>query len=315
MIRDLSWLLHPFDRRAFLNEYLEKNPLVVHRDMPTYYEDLFRWNDAELLLADGPPWLQVSAWLADEELPAWRYSRRQSLDHVDVRTGLDHVAIRRLLYEEGATLRVRNIQELRQPVRSLLCALEGDLGCATDADLLLAASGAKAKSPAYATHDVWLLQVSGMQLVRVYAPVVKLPLGTQGRVTWDCGSQHILFERSLNPGDLVYVPRGFPWTTLESSGSQAVLSLSLYHPTWTRFIMDALYTQAKREPAWRDGYFTSDMAGASVEDKQSQLYQIRQQLLKVIDSLETPEPLKRERYEYQSILQSFETSLTSSKNK
>ena len=78
------------------------------------------------------------------------------------------------------------------------------------------------------THDVFVLQVSGVKRWRIYDPVVELPLGRQ---RWSGGAGEPVEELTLEPGDTLYLPRGWPHEAVAQDADSLHLTIGLHPPT------------------------------------------------------------------------------------
>ncbi len=84
-------------------------------------------------------------------------------------------------------------------------------------------------------HDVFVLQVRGSKKWTLFAPIVRLPLQDQNILLSEPNSMiksQVLAEIVVNPGDLLYVPRGLPHRTQTLSGESSLhLTVGVYPMT------------------------------------------------------------------------------------
>lgn len=91
----------------------------------------------------------------------------------------------------------------------------------------------------YDTHDVFVLQVSGVKHWAVYGEAIHYPLAHQkreGKIT-DPGEAQIDVE--LKPGDCLYIPRGFLHGAETVERESAHLTIGILSYTW-RDVIGAL---------------------------------------------------------------------------
>ena len=86
-------------------------------------------------------------------------------------------------------------------------------------------------------HDVFVLQVSGTKRWRIHAPVWDAPLRDQPWTDRRAAVQRAaaeppLIEAVLEPGDCLYLPRGFLHAATALGGVSTHLTLGVH--TWTR---------------------------------------------------------------------------------
>jgi ribosomal protein L16 Arg81 hydroxylase len=59
----ISWLLAPIQPEKFFRDYWEKQPLVIERDAPAYYQSLLTLHDVDRILASSsirPPEISLA---------------------------------------------------------------------------------------------------------------------------------------------------------------------------------------------------------------------------------------------------------------
>jgi ribosomal protein L16 Arg81 hydroxylase len=232
----LELTLAPVDAQVFLDEHWDKAPLVVARDEPGRFLQLLAPADVERLVCEGR--LRAPGFRLVKEgaqLPLSGYTedipwRPGSFSGTPV---VERVAEE---LERGATL-VLQALHLRWRPAALYCrGLEMSLGCPVQANAYLTPATSRGFAVHHDTHDVFVLQVSGRKSWRVYEPVVELPLKQQ---RWsprlgDPGPP--VDEFTLEAGQTLYLPRGWPHEATTSDDESLHLTIGL-HPT-TR--MDAL---------------------------------------------------------------------------
>jgi lysine-specific demethylase/histidyl-hydroxylase NO66 len=232
----LALTLDPVDASTFLAEHWERRPLVVARDDPERFRHILAPADVERrvcetrirapgfrLVKDGAQ-LPLTGYTQDI---AWRPGSFSGMPVVE-----------RVAEElaRGATL-VLQALHLHWPAAALYCrALEASLGCPVQANAYLTPATSRGFAVHHDTHDVFVLQVSGRKSWRVYQPVLELPLKQQ---RWsprlgDPGPP--VEEFTLEAGQTLYLPRGWPHEATTSEDESLHLTIGL-HPT-TR--MDAL---------------------------------------------------------------------------
>jgi lysine-specific demethylase/histidyl-hydroxylase NO66 len=139
-------------------------------------------------------------------------------------------------FELGASIVLQGLHLNWHPAALYCRNLEAALGCPVQANAYYTPASAQGFSVHHDTHDVFILQVAGRKLWRVYEPVVELPLKSQrwSPGTGDPGAPWA--EVSLEAGDTLYLPRGWPHEAVTSEQSSLHLTIGL-HP-YTR--LDAL---------------------------------------------------------------------------
>ena len=232
----LALTLDPVDAPTFLAEHWERRPLVVARDDRERFRHILAPPDVEKLVCEtrirAPGFrlvkegaqLPLAGYTEDIEWRPGSFSGTPLVERVAEELG------------RGATL-VLQALHLHWPAAALYCrALEASLGCPVQANAYLTPATSRGFAVHHDTHDVFVLQVSGRKRWRVYEPVLELPLKHQ---RWsprlgDPGPP--VDEFTLEAGQTLYLPRGWPHEATTSENESLHLTVGL-HPT-TR--MDAL---------------------------------------------------------------------------
>jgi bifunctional lysine-specific demethylase and histidyl-hydroxylase NO66 len=232
----LALTLAPVEASEFLADHWERQPLVVARDDPRRFRHILAPEDVEKLVCEtrirAPGFRLVKE---GAQLPLAGYT-----EDIAWRPGsFSGTPVVERVAEElarGATL-VLQALHLHWPAAALYCrGLEAALGCPVQANAYLTPATSRGFAVHHDTHDVFVLQVSGRKRWRVYEPLVELPLKQQ---RWsprlgDPGAP--IDEFTLEAGQTLYLPRGWPHEATTSDDESLHLTIGL-HPT-TR--MDAL---------------------------------------------------------------------------
>jgi bifunctional lysine-specific demethylase and histidyl-hydroxylase NO66 len=232
----LHWLLHPFKALDFLEQFYEAAPLVVSRGEKEYFADLPGLGAVDELLVTT-----VSSRLRPAE--GERLIRKEpdgSLSEQNVRmTGNAAVDIQAVYrsYHDGFTVVINQMHRRSAAVGRLCRALQAALHHPVGANLYLTPARAQGFLPHTDTHDVFVLQLHGTKEWHVSSPSVKLPLARrQGHRQTLSDSQTF----RLAPGDVLYLPRGFPHEALTGDSSSLHLTVGVYAFRWFDLLSNAL---------------------------------------------------------------------------
>jgi bifunctional lysine-specific demethylase and histidyl-hydroxylase NO66 len=220
--------LDPVGLDAFLDGHWERRPLTIARAEPGRFDGILSAADVERLVCetgirmpafrmvkDGAP-LPAAAYT--EEIP-WRPGRFDGLARVG------QVAAE---YAAGATIVLQALHLHWHPAALYCRGLEQRLGFPVQANAYATPGSARGFSVHHDTHDVFVLQVSGSKRWRVYAPVLELPLSHQ---RWSGEAGDPVDELTLEPGDTLYLPRGWPHEAVAQEGDSLHLTVGLHPPT------------------------------------------------------------------------------------
>lgn len=164
----------------------------------------------------------------------------------------DQVSDSRLvaLFGDGATLVLQALHRVWPPIIDFVGALADELGHPVQANAYVTPPQNQGFNDHYDTHDVFVLQVGGTKRWRIHAPVWESPLRdqpwTDRRAAVErAAAEPPVIEAVLEPGDCLYLPRGFLHAATALGGVSTHLTLGVH--TWTRFsLAEQLTAQALR---------------------------------------------------------------------
>ena len=192
----LASLVAPASEKEFQEEYWEKQPLVVQRGDPDYYDNLFTLRDFDEAITRSPDYVKLANAETKKNVS---YSSSSAAGLEAVLTDM----------RSGGTLVLDQLHH-REPKLNLLCrALAPEFGHRFQTNLYLTPPNGKGFTPHWDNHDVFILQVVGskhwkIEKSRRVLPEKKESMRDEGR---DLRGE--LFSFTLKQGDLIYIPRGF----------------------------------------------------------------------------------------------------------
>jgi ribosomal protein L16 Arg81 hydroxylase len=232
----LELTLDPVSPAGFFEEHWERQPLVIPRDEGGRFTQLIDVPAIEQLVCEGGMRMPAFRLVKDgAPLPPSDYT-----DDIPWRPGsfAQIASVERLAAEcaAGATL-VLQALHLWRPGVALYCrGLELRLGFPVQANAYLTPAAAQGFAVHHDTHDVFVLQVAGSKRWRLYPPRLQLPLKDQ---RWSASLGDVgppIDEFTLEAGDTLYVPRGWPHEAETSHEEALHLTIGLHPPSR----MDAL---------------------------------------------------------------------------
>jgi hypothetical protein len=168
------------------------------------------------------------------------------------------------LFDGGATLVVSQFHEMHPPLARFCRGLEKLFLHAVQANIYLTPPGAQGFRTHFDTHDVLVLQVSGIKKWRVWGDML-MPHATRN-TPWDgavhradpAGARDVL----LQPGDVLFVPRGVAHDASVQEGSEPSLhvTVGLLEPSWADALKAAIDQMEQQQPALRQSFRTWRLA-------------------------------------------------------
>jgi ribosomal protein L16 Arg81 hydroxylase len=241
---DLKRLIYPLFPETFWQEYWEKRPLLVQNRQTQYYGDLFSLAQVDHVLLQArpqPPEIRIVCNQKDL-LPDTYINSDRSLNLNQIYKA----------YDEGHTLILNGIQKF-QPTLAAFCQdLQQFLNHSVIANLYLSPQNSRGLMAHYDTHDVFVLQIEGSKQWQIYDPIQPLPLlGSFQPVIPDAHLGEPLQSVTLQPGDLLYIPRGFIHEAKTTEAFSLHLTIGIYPSQWIDLIHQSLVAVSLRDVRFR----------------------------------------------------------------
>ena len=174
---------------------------------------------------------------------------------------MSRVRSRRL--RSGATVVLQALHHTHPPLAAFCRLLEADLEQPVQANAYFTPRGSQGLPVHHDTHDVFCLQVAGRKRWLVYEPALELPLRNQ-RYRPELGEPgEPVLDLVLEPGDTLYMPRGWLHEALTSDEDSLHLTIGVNVYTWLdalRAALDACADELElRRSVPEDGVATADL--------------------------------------------------------
>ncbi|MGW7271693.1 cupin domain-containing protein [Streptomyces sp. NPDC054864] len=152
---------------------------------------------------------------------------------------LDDTALWRS-FADGATLVLQALQRTWAPVADLTARLSTELGHPVQANAYVTPPQNRGFDDHYDVHDVFVLQIDGAKRWLVREPVHPDPLRDQPwtdrrRAVAEAAKGEACIDTVLEPGDVLYLPRG--WLHAAQAQGEVSIHLTLGIHSWTRYAL------------------------------------------------------------------------------
>ncbi len=265
----LRKLLAPIGEETFFRDHWERRPLHVAPGEPNRYAGLFSTADVDAVIAFTRPKFTDPAAFQPEVprqksfVQGWLAERRQEDTASYPGIGeLQH------LYAQGRTVVIMTMQQRWQSIALLCRSLEGVFRCPVHANLYLTPAGAQGFDVHFDAHEVFVLQLEGRKTWRLYEPVRTLPLPNE-RFKVPRDQLGPVREVHLEPGDLLYLPRGHVHEAFTAEEASMHLTVGVHVYRWVDLLHEALASLAQREERFREsvppGLFGEETPAAATD--------------------------------------------------
>ncbi|XP_038076046.1 ribosomal oxygenase 1-like [Patiria miniata] len=222
-----QWLINPVTPEDFFSGLWEKKPLLLKRHMPDYNSDLFSSQELHNILREND--LQFTTNI---DVTTYTDGKRETHNPV----GRAHAPVVWDFYKTGCSVRFLNPQSYSDAVWKFNSMLQEYFGSFVGANIYLTPAGSQGFAPHYDDIEAFVLQLEGKKHWRLYSPKNSkevLPRFSSANFTQEEIGEPI-FDTVLEPGDLLYFPRGtiHQATTPKDSHSLHMTLSTCQRNTW-----------------------------------------------------------------------------------
>jgi len=244
----MEWVIAPTSLQDFYKDYWEKKPLHIKRTNRQYYKDVFSTKGLEKIIRE-------QRVLYGKHLDITSYDGQRETHNP---VGRVYPAVMWDYYNNGSSVRMINPQYFHNTVWRLCATLQDHFQCMVGANVYLTPPGTQGFAPHWDDVEVFMMQLEGKKHWRLYKPENKLPRHSSKNLSQEEVGKPIL-EVDLEPGDLIYMPRGtiHQGNCLEGEHSLHI-TLSAYQlNSWTdlleKLLPAALSVASAEDPEFREG--------------------------------------------------------------
>lgn len=203
----LNKLIEPLSLSSFFEAYYEQKCLHITDRANDYYQDILTVKDIDeaLSLKNIPAHSIRMAQLEITSFSEWtklNMFEGLSVDYEEVQTKL----------EAGISLLLNSLQKYIPKLRQFVSQFRVELQSMAWTNIYITPPNNQAFKLHYDTHDVFILQIQGTKIWKLYNSPVELPHKSQKFKKLFPEEEHdfpLAQEITLREGDLLYIPRGF----------------------------------------------------------------------------------------------------------
>lgn len=244
---------------TFRREYFEQKHCLLRGALK---DRSFAWSDVDALLHRIDPLPPMFTVFKDGVVAPERF--------VDTREGrpcIDKARFHELL-QNGASVVMNRLENTSLEAQRLCQAVGRFAGHTTTSNAYLSFGGTGTFGRHWDTHDVFVVQLLGNKRWQVFAPTWRNPLSfqTSGGHEHLCPNEPLL-DCELEPGDVLYVPRGFWHRVIPGNSGSFHLSVGTYAPTAMDFLQWICQSQLSLLETARVGlHFGAEQTPLNVEN-------------------------------------------------
>ncbi|MEM7043090.1 MAG: cupin domain-containing protein [Pseudomonadota bacterium] len=252
---DFDEIMAPIGADAFMQDYEGKKPLHL-KGAADKFANVMSWSLLNDLLGQATIWSHQSLMLVldKETLSAQQYcapapgrdgGQVMRPDPAKVR---DHL-------KKGATLVANDIDHLSAGMTAFSSCMEQALGAKIQGNLYCSSKRRQGFAAHFDTHDVYAVHVEGTKTWHIYEGRAEHPIAhpmfkTLGRDHHEKAKGKLLMDVHMEPGDLLYLPRGQYHDALADEGGAVHIAFGATYPIGMD-VMSMLFDKVLAEPVFR----------------------------------------------------------------
>lgn len=255
-IRSFADLIAPVTEAEFFATYHDRQFLHVRAPDAEKFADVMSWDILTNMLNMTSIWSPTSlgVFLDTTAIPAEQYCR-QAVDRNNQQALQPDAEKIKSWLRRGASLVANDVDTLWPGTAAAANALEQRLGGRAQSNLYCSWAQHQAFDTHFDTHEVFALHVAGEKVWRIFEgrldnPIASEDFKSHGPEYHDAHRGAVTAEVTMQPGDLLYIPRGQYHDALASSDGAIHLSFGLTHIIGVD-VMTLLFEQAMLDPQFR----------------------------------------------------------------
>ncbi len=229
----ISNLISPLDVKSFFQNYWSKKSVFIPSNGEKSFDHLFSWDRLNSLLN-----------FHEFDHDGIRLSKNGKV--LDPRENIGYIEH----LHEGGTLIIDRVHKLIPELSDLVSQLNFETGWKFQVNMYCSGGGKQGFACHYDTHEVFAMQIEGQKEWHIFKDTHKYPLKEQKFKSYSPPEGKPLSICTLNPGDVLYIPRGHWHYAIAHKQPSLHLTLGVHCPTGIDFL-EWLISEFKQEEMWR----------------------------------------------------------------
>ncbi|ASZ11954.1 cupin domain-containing protein [Chitinophaga pendula] len=279
-------LIAPLKKGEFISEYFEKKPLIIKRNNKHYFDNLLTLAATDQIIDAGTRHadLKLTMSHAGKKIVPEDYTNSWHTEKVSMQTGVNREKLFNTFTHDKATMIIHNAASYHATLNELVVSMEQEFNCNSGVNLFVTPANAQCFQWHYDEHDLFIIQIAGNKHWKIFESAVYLPFEPQNRKQVDFSGLALLHDVCLEPGDLLYLPRGYVHEVITTDVLSCHVTLGILNTSWIKRFADYITHLAYQDPLFRRSYITGmDIPQQYKEDK---INSLKQQLLQKISEEE-----------------------------
>jgi ribosomal protein L16 Arg81 hydroxylase len=239
----IARVIAPISTETFFAEYFERKPMLVKRGEPHYHD--------ALLTLDALDHVITTYQLFHPDINLANAARDIQTRDYTFQSGQIDVARLYKQFADGATIICNQLERFHTPLGDMCRGLERDLSTRFQANIYLTPQEAQGLRTHYDSHDVFVMQIHGIKHWKIYDTPIELPFRGQGFTDNRVEPGNVTMEFDLEPGDVLYMPRGVMHDTRTSTRDSLHITVGVLFTSWTELLLEAVARVALTDPEFR----------------------------------------------------------------
>ncbi len=235
-----EFLIAPISNNDFITKYWDKEFLYIPRDDFYYYSEILTISQMNDFLSHNNIRYPTIRLAKDgKEVPLDKYSNILSFGSYAAE-GLINIDKLFSCYYDGATIVHQLMKYSINSLSKFTNALEKHFCFNVETTVYLTPENSQGFTAHYDTHSVFVLQICGSKIWRLYDNVKDLPTLDQNFVKAEYIDTEANQTIKLLPGDLLYVPRGLAHDAITTDGVSLHITVGVFPHLWLDYFKEGL---------------------------------------------------------------------------
>lgn len=266
-------IIAPYSVDDFLEKYHEKDILYIKRNDATYYESILTSKEiSNYLERQDVFYPSIRLVKEGKEIPQGDYTLKGTPIGHHRKDGIINTSKAFALFNDGATFVIQAGQRYFERLTRCCLELSQKFKAPVQANLYITPNKSQGFNPHWDTHDVFVLQISGTKTWHLYGFETELPTKNQKFVSAGYAKEP-LQTLQLNPGDFLYVPRGYVHDAVADDQISSHITIGVLSFTWVRFFNE-VFPQLEEFKEFREAvpFWQGDLV-STIKEKTALLQQ------------------------------------------